>query len=131
MAGAEDFVIAGYETCRRCGEWAVEGSLISRLCSECASELAHQAETVELAYEVDGRTVVSRPTRSRRRPTPTDPARKRAWNRARSRALLRVARVHRPLYEVILAQEKAKEGLDPRLDERVPGSAAIERELAS
>lgn len=128
--GADGFVPVGYEQCRDCGDFAVEGTLRRGRCEACRGRLAEVAATAEVTYEVGGRTLVSRPTRarkrSRRRPrTEAD----RAWNRARSRALQRLATIHRPLYEVLLAQEKAKEGLDPGIMVRSPGSKAIEDQI--
>jgi hypothetical protein len=92
--------------------------------------MGKEARHLEIAYEVDGRRMASRPTRARKhRPSPRDPERRRLWNRARSRAIQRLVRIHHPLYEVLLAQEKAELGLDPGLDVRSPGSGAIEHEV--
>lgn len=126
MPAVDELVVAGYVACGRCGEWIPEGR---RLCGDCTKAVETEAATVELAYEVAGRRLVSRPTRGRRRKSGRDPERHRLWNRARSRATARLVKIHHPLYEVLLAQEKAALGLDPRLDDRSPGSGAIERSL--
>lgn len=130
MPKVDDIVVAGYYACRRCGEWVPDGVGRRGYCTDCMRDIGDEARTIELAYEVEGRTLVSRPTRARKHRQPKrDPESRRAWNRARSRALQRLKRIHAPLYEVLLAQEKAELGLDPRLDKRSTGSAAIERAI--
>ncbi len=126
--GAAGFVAEGYEACR-CGAWKVEGTLRNGLCAECVRAGVHHLELVRL----DDRPAPKRPTRGRKNKPLTDEAkdRKRRWNRARSRALMRLARLHHPLYEVLLSEELATEGLDPRLDVRSPGAGGFEREMRS
>ncbi len=124
--GADGFVPAGYVACR-CGALKVEGTLRKGLCADCIRSGVHHLELVRL----DDRPAPKRPTRGRKNKPLTDEAkdRKRRWNRARSRALMRLARLHHPLYEVLLAEELAAEGLDPRLDVRSPGAGGFEREM--
>lgn len=127
--GADGFVAAGYEACRRCGGWAAEGNLRAGYCDDC---LKAGAGRLELVREVE-RPAPRRSSRGRKAPrlTAAQRERKRRWNRARSRALHRLSRVQHPLYEVLLAEELAREGLDPHLDQRSAGSATIEREMRS
>lgn len=126
--GADGFVAVGYSACRHCGEWKVEGTLRNRLCDVCIKAGVGRLEVVQLGE----RPAPKRPSRGRRtKPlTAVQRDRKKKWNRARSRALMRLARLNHPLYEVLLAEELAAEGLDPRLDQRAGGSAAFEREMA-
>lgn len=125
--GADGYVIEGYQACRHCGVWKVDGTLRSGLCASC---IRVGAGRLELVREID-RPPPKRASRSRQSVKLTDAqkARKRDWNRARSRALMRLSRIHHALYEVLLAEELAGAGLDPRLDDRAPGTAAFEREI--
>jgi hypothetical protein len=130
MSTVDDLTVAGYYACRKCGEWTPDGVGKRGYCPDCMKRLGEEARHLEIAYEVAGRKLVSRPTRSRpARPSRRDPERRRLWNRARSRAIQRLVRIHHPLYEVLLAQEKEALGLDPGLDVRSPGGGAIEREV--
>lgn len=123
-------VVAGYYACRKCGEWTPDNAGRRQICPDCLRNVGDQARTVELAYEVAGRVLVDRPTRARRHRQPKrDPKSRRLWNRARGRAMQRLVRIHRPLYEVLLAQEKAELGLDPHIKVRSTGSVAIERAM--
>lgn len=129
LEGVDALVPVGYAACKRCGEWAVDGTMRTGYCADCLSAGAGRLELVRAA----GRPAPNHPSRGRR-PTKLTNAqreRKRRWNRARSRALMRLSRVQHPLYEVLLAEELAREGLDPRLDQRPSGSAAIEREITA
>lgn len=127
-------MVAGYQACSVCGEWTVESGSADRRCADCRAEAADVARHLEVVHQVRDRTVVSRPTRARKRRkhklTAAEREQRRLWNRARSRAIQRLVRIHRPLYQVLLAEEKERLGLDPRLDERSAGSAAIERSIA-
>lgn len=107
--------------------------MIGGACTDCAALLLEQARTIEITHAVNGRTVVSRPTKAKRRRkrklTPAERENKRLWNRARSRATQRLIRLNHPMYELLLAEAKAELGLDSRLDIRPPGAGPIEREL--
>ncbi len=131
--GADGFVPLGHEACRHCGDLYVEGVLVGGACIDCARLILEQARTMEVVHAVNGRTVVNRPTKSKRRRkrklTPAERENKRLWNRARSRAIQRLIRLNHPMYEMLLAEEKAKLGLDSRLDVRPPGAGPIEAEL--
>lgn len=131
MPTVDDIVVAGYYACRRCGEWTPDGVGKRGYCPDCVKTTNDEAATIELAYQAHGRTLVSRPTRARHKSKKRDPASRRTWNRARSRAMQRLVRIHRPLYEVLLAQEKAELGLDPGIDQRSPGSGVIEKAIRS
>ena len=125
--GADAFVVEGYRGCAQCGVWKVEGTLRRGYCDDC---LGKGAGRLELVRELD-RPAPKRPSRARRtrKLTAEQQIAKRNWNKARSLALHRLARIHHPLYEVLLAEAKAELGLDPRLDQRAPGSAALERAM--
>lgn len=132
--GAECFVPVGFEACRHCGDFHVEGEMIGGACQECAAAILEQSRNMEVALAVGGRTVVHRPTRAKRRRkrklTAAEREHKRLWNRARSRATQRLIRLNHPMYELLLAEEKAKLGLDSRLDARPPGVGPIDSVLA-
>jgi hypothetical protein len=125
-SGADGFVPVGYRSCRGCGEFMLVTQRAS-YCVTCRDEMATEARALELAT-LDRRPLVTRPTKARRRKARPTEAR-RLWNRARSRAMQRLVRIHRPMYEVLLAEEKAALGLDPHLDERHPGDGAIAAEF--
>lgn len=131
--GADCFVPLGHEACRHCGDLHVEGVMVGGACTDCAALLLEQARTMEVVHAVNGRTVVSRPTKAKRRRkrklTPAERENKRLWNRARSRAIQRLIRLNHPMYELLLAEAKAELGLDSRLDVRPPGAGPIEAEL--
>lgn len=124
--GASGYIPAGYTGCRHCGQWIV-GSTPTGLCPVCLGNgLGH----LELVRE-SVRPIPKRATRGRkaRKLTPEAKERKRQWNRARSRALMRLSRIYHPMYETLLAEELAAAGLDPKLDQRAPGSGATERAI--
>jgi hypothetical protein len=127
MEGADLFVPVGYRSCQGCGEFMLVTLRASR-CADCRDEMASEARAPELAT-LDHRPLVTRPTKARRRRKARPTEAKRLWNRARSRAMQRLVRIHRPMYEVLLAEEKAALGLDPHLDERHPGDGAITAEF--
>lgn len=131
--GADAFVAVGYESCTSCGDWFPEGTRRGGKCATCAALILEQCRTMEVAHAVDGRTIVNRPTRARRKAkrklTPAERHQKRLWNRARSRAIQRLIRLNKPMYEILMAEAKAELGLDPRLDRRSAGAGPIEAEL--
>lgn len=130
--GADGFVAEGYVACSACGDWTVKAGRKSATCADCAALMAHTAQMLEEANAIVGRSAPRRPTRGKpkRKPTAAQRAKRREWNAARSAALQRLARIHHPLYEVLLAEEKARRGLDPGIDIRPPGAAPLERAMA-
>lgn len=120
MAGADDFTPVGYKACRDCGDLMLETVKAPR-CDRCRDIAVQVATDLELAAS-NGQVLRTRRPSRRRRTTRSAAGqeRRRLWGQARQAALLRLARIHRPLYEVLLAEEKAKRGLDPALDERPP-----------
>ena len=113
--GADQFTPEGYEACRHCGHFMVAGGKY-RSCDACRRQRVENARHLEL---VD--LAQRKPARRRRRArklTAAEREQKRVWNRARSRAIQRLVRVHHELYLMLLAEEKAKLGLDPSLDAR-------------
>lgn len=119
MEGADCFVPKGYVACRDCGEFMVAGSSRSRICEGCK---AIRAQAVRVIEEALGTKPTPKRKRRARPMTEADRQRRRAWNAARSAALLRLAKIERATFEVIFAEEKAKRGLDPRVDAKGPES---------
>lgn len=89
------------------------------LCPTCRGDLAAQATEATLTYEVQGaRFVVGKAkTRPKKKKKLSEEKRERlrAQDRAKTRAYIRLAAIYRPMYELLLAEEKLKEGLDPTL----------------
>lgn len=111
MAGADDFVIAGYVACR-CGRWVVGDE--PTLCAECKGVVVERVGTVEVAIE--GEVVRLSERRPKPRPklyyrTESGKVDRRARDRAEKRAMRVLARIHRPLFLVLLERELATEGL--------------------
>lgn len=132
MPGADDFVTEGYTACSSCGHWFVADPKRPnrRKCEGCVTADKVTAEATAVARAA-ARPAPKRPSRGRRRrkPTAKQAAQKRLWNRARSNALTRLRQIHPEMYEVLLAEEKAKLGLDPGLDVRPANVGPLEREL--
>lgn len=114
--GADGFVPLGFKACRDCGGFML-ASLSAVRCEGCRDVAEQTVAALELAAS-NGRLVTRK--RSRRKPKPSKATkdRRRAWGQARQAALLRLARIHHDLYEVLLSEEKAARGLDPHIDER-------------
>jgi hypothetical protein len=130
MEGADGFVVAGYTACVSCGgQYVTNGK---RRCEPCRKGLVLVGEAAAVAKAAT-RPASSRPSRARkpRKLSAAERTRKRMWNRARSNALTRLRQIHPELYEVLLAEEKAKLGLDPHLDSRPANIGPLERELSS
>lgn len=110
----DDLIVEGYRYCR-CGEWLPKYQTI---CAACSSEVTSLADEA-IIIEVEGYPVQLRdrgrkkPRRSKNRPIRDRPMEARARDRARQRALFRLADIHRPLYEMLFVEEQYREGLDP------------------
>lgn len=133
--GADAFVVVGHTACRLCGDWFITGTRSGKLCESCATEQSATSRTAEVIASIEGRTVVHRPTRARKRKREKLDAdkrqRKREWNRARSIATQRLVRIHHDLYLSLLAESKAELGIDPRLDHRSVSALPLEREMSA
>lgn len=110
----DDLIVEGYRFCR-CGEWLPE---FQTLCAACAAEVTSLADDA-IVIEVEGYPIQlkDRGRKKRKRPK-TQPMRDRpmearARDRARQRALFRLADIHRPLFEMLFVEEQYREGLDP------------------
>lgn len=138
--GADEFVVSGYLACR-CGQWMIDpGDNASiRLCPDCRGNLSRRATEGRIRYEVEGRAFTAAP-RPRKKPKKrkTPPAkrmtaeqrdRRRRLDRAKIRAYVRLARCYRPMFELMLAEEKLREGLNPAVGSAIPRPRAIEAEL--
>jgi hypothetical protein len=107
-----DLDVQGYDFCA-CGEWVLAGQ---KLCGECALKLADASDDV-IALEVDGRPVTMR--RPKRKPkangvgTGDRGLERRARDRARTRAWIRLARIYEPMFAVLYHEEQLREGVDP------------------
>jgi hypothetical protein len=140
MEGVDELVIAGYLACR-CGAWIVDPGPRAAvvLCDDCRGALKDRSDAGRLRYEVNGRTYEAKPRPKRRPPrrkprtnsrlTPEQRDVRRRTDRARMRTYVRLARIYRPMYELIFAQEKAREGLDPAVRSSIPRPKAIEAEI--
>jgi hypothetical protein len=130
------FDVTGYFQCIECHKWIVEGQpgTSVRLCRDCAATRAAEAEVARLNYEVEGRVYEMGPAerirRTRKRTISEASAeRTKLANKAYYRALHRLAQIHRPLFDVLLVEEKAALGLDPVVRHHDLPARAIAREI--
>lgn len=138
--GADEFVVEGYISCR-CGQWLIDPGESSsiRLCPDCRGALSEKAAAGRLAYEVEGRSFTAAPRKRKKPPkrkaqpskrmTAEQRDRRRRTDRAKIRAYVRLARIYRPMFELLFAQEKLREGLDPTTRSAIPRPRAIEAEI--
>ena len=134
---SDDFEIAGYLECQ-CGSLLPHTELrpAPPMCPECRRDLVAKIDQAQLAYEVQGRTF--------RTPKPKAPAKRRGkkppltakqkddrrrLDRARMRAYVRLARIYRPMYEMLLDEEKVAEGLRPATKSITPRPRAVAQAL--
>lgn len=132
---------AGYFACVECGEFVVEGTQWSstRHCSDCGTAQAREARDDSLAFEVEGQVhkLKTRPkigANKGPRKVYGTPAQRTKIANARNAAIRRLIALDRPLYELLLAEERALVGLDPRImvngkTSTVSLDAAIEQRL--
>ena len=123
--------VHGYRECP-CGEWMphTETTPAPALCPTCRREAGELIDEGRLRYEVGGRTFTTRPPPKPRKTKPRkltgeQHERRKAWERARMRTLVRLSEIYRPMYELILAEEKLREGLDPTIHQYAPRPKAI------
>ena len=130
--GAAELVVAGYAMCRTCGDWFVprDGHETVGMCNPCARKRFAEDEAKRIEYEVEGRRFI---TRAQKQPQPTRQGNRaeywRLWNRARQRALARLAQIDKPMFEMLMSEEKIKVGLKPGFDRRNPRTAATTRQI--
>lgn len=106
------------------------------MCPECRADLAAKIDQARLTYEVQGRTFrTPAPAKPRKRKAPkrtlTDQQKeeRRALDRARMRTFVRLSNIYRPMYELVLNEEKLKEGLHPDTIAQGPRVRAIAQTL--
>lgn len=121
MEGADEFVVVGHLACSNCGDFVLETARTARLglCDECTATIDEAVSKGRLQYEIQGTIIAAEPTkrrfrkRSPRNDSPEAHERARLRSQARSKAYSRLALVYRPMWELILAEERAKLGLEP------------------
>ena len=130
MAG---FEVHGYVECE-CGELLPHTDLrpAPALCPACQVAAAGKASEARLTYEIQGRTFHTPPPRKPKRAkpkkkplTPEQKDARRRLDRARMRAYVRLAGIYRPMYEMLLNEEKLREGLPPDTKSRTPRPRAV------
>jgi hypothetical protein len=114
--------VEGYVICEQGSHWVLReiARRTGGLCPECFQRAGGQRlRTIEV---VGAGARISVPVNRRRRPRPTTDARrrsKRAAERARERARKRLAHMFPDLYDIVLADERARAGLNPWTIDRV------------
>jgi hypothetical protein len=125
--------VAGYLVCRKCGEWFVKGDGVASLvlCSACFRAAKAVDDQKRLKYEVEGRvfTTPAKKPRKRQKRTEGVAAYHRLWNRARSRAVTRLIQIDKPLFELLMAEEKERVGLKGGYTSGPQRDAAITRQV--
>ena len=113
------FDAQGYYQCIDCHQWGVEGMEVTsaRLCSGCARQRHADAATTRLNYEVEGRRFkIGGPLpKPRANPEREYSPEHRLGVDAWSAALRRLIVIHRPLFDILYAEEKARRGLNPKV----------------
>lgn len=134
---SDGFQIHGYVECE-CGELLPHTELrpAPPMCPECRADLAAKVAEAQIAYEVQGRTFTTpQPKPPKRRTGKKKPLTekqkddRRKLDRARMRAYVRLARIYRPMYEMLLDQEKVAEGLRPDTKSITPRPRAVAQQL--
>ncbi len=134
MAG---FQILGYVECA-CGNLMPHTDLrpAPAMCPDCQVAAGEKARAARLTYEVQGRTFHTPPPRKpkrakpKKRPlTPEQKDARRRLDRARMRAYVRLAGIYRPMYEMLLNEEKLREGLPPDTRSHAPRPRAVAEAL--
>lgn len=135
----DEFDVLGHHRCPACNEWTptVRASA-TKLCVECQVDVAQRAAEARFTYEVEGREyeLASRPrpkarVREERRRSEEGKDIDRRRNRARHRALERLAVIYRPMFEMLFNEEKLRLGLEPTTVASAPRpSATMEALLA-
>jgi hypothetical protein len=123
--------IFGYETCRLCGTPVLDivAAKTAKLCPTCFRDKTNPFFNEVVAYNNDGTRVKLRLVGRKRSPghkaakkrAKTGAAakvRERQLRRVHARALRRLRDLYPDVFEVLLADERAKEGLEPWTIER-------------
>jgi hypothetical protein len=130
----DEFDVAGYFQCIVCHQWVVEGMEVSsaRMCSDCARQRHADATTARLNYEVEGRRFSMGPgnlpkvrANPEREYPPEHAMRRDAW----SAAVRRLIVIHRPMFDILFAEEKARRGLNPKVKPATPPAREIAAEI--
>ena len=109
----DDLIVEGYRFCR-CGEWL---PAYQAICAKCSADITSRADEA-LVVEVDGYPIQLK-DKGRKKPKKRQQRHvdhtmtTRARDRARQRALFRLADIHRPLFEMLFIEEQFREGIDP------------------
>lgn len=104
--------IAGYGCCTECGAYHPEILLwrTGWLCPPCLGRRIPPEPTVEVVIEGRIARIQRRPHRGGSRGSKTT---KRTAEKARLAAMRRLARLHPDLFDVLLAEERERRGLEP------------------
>lgn len=135
----DEFDVLGHHRCPACNEWTpTVRETATKLCVECQLDVAARATDARFTYEVEGREYEA-PARPKPKATRREERRRseegkdidRRRNRARHRALERLAVIYRPMFEVLFNEEKLRLGLEPTTTASAPRpSATMEALLA-
>lgn len=129
----DELVPKGYVACAGCGEWLLEGTRLASngRCDDCMKAQAKTIDEAIMVFEVQGRTFEDHPhVRAPRRPVPIEKRYPKTDNirradRAKRRAIRKLTRIYQPQFELLLAAERATEGLDPKVKVETPRSMMI------
>lgn len=132
----DEFTVEGYIACG-CGAWLPNTELrpAPSMCPDCQADLRSQLDGQRFRYEVQGRILTANDLRAKPRPTKVYPKTekniedRRKLDRARMRAFVRLSHVYWPMFEMILNEEKLREGLKPDSRRLAPRPRAVAREL--
>lgn len=133
-----DFEVHGYRQCV-CGEFMADHPTkpAPALCPPCRRAATERATQARLTYEVQGhtfRTPAPKTPKKPKRPKKLSPAkadRRRRRDRAKIRAYVRLAAIYRPMFDLLYAEEKLKEGLSPVIEPTIPRTRADGSELVA
>ncbi len=104
--------VAGCVLCRRCSNLVIReiARLTGGLCGDCLDVVGAQVRTIEVLY--GGRPVKMR-TRVRRPGSRGSAERAKLGAKCREKAARRVAKLFPNVYELLVADERARAGLEP------------------
>lgn len=114
MDDLEHLSVEGYDFCDRCGAWVLEGRKVCDDCTVAIAEAAAEVVTIDVGH---GDTWVYEP-RPYRKPQQGEGKgdrgmTRRARDRARTRAWIRLAQIYEPMFSALYHEEQLREGLDP------------------
>lgn len=104
--------IEGYVDCHRCGAWVVREAArrTGGLCASCIDAVRDQIGTMEIV--IGGKLVKVR-THEPRGGSKGDPNTAKAAAKAREKARKRLSRLFPAVFEVLVADERARAGIEP------------------